>query len=80
MALRIGRSLLRFRIKEAGLTQRDFAKSLGVGESFVSMVISGEREFSHERAVNAAHILGCRVEQLNEWHEVPLSEMQNGDE
>jgi transcriptional regulator with XRE-family HTH domain len=80
MALRKGRSLLRLRIKQAGLTQREFAKLLGVGESFVSMIISGDRDFTHERVVNAADILGCRVKDLNEWREVPLSEMQNGDE
>lgn len=79
MALRIGRSLLRYRIKKAGLTQRETAKRLGVPESFISMVIKGERPLSLQRAVNLARILDCRVEDLNEWHEVSLSELR-GDE
>ncbi len=76
MALRIGRSLLRYRIKKAKLTQRETAKRLGVPESFISMVIKGERPLSLQRAVNLARILDCRVEDLNEWHEVSLSELR----
>ncbi|MFD2330047.1 helix-turn-helix transcriptional regulator [Cohnella sp. GCM10020058] len=79
MALRMGRSLLNLRIKEAGLTQAEFANRLGVGRSFVSMVASGERTLSYERAMNAARILGCKMEDLNEWIEVPLSELK-GDQ
>lgn len=75
MALLMGRSLLRSRIKQAGLNQKEFAKRLGVNESFVSRVISNDRFFSLERAVNAAEILGCDVKDLNEWHIVPLSRL-----
>lgn len=80
MALQMGKSLLRRRLKEAKMTQRAFSKKLGVKETFISMVIKGERSFSFERAVNAAEILDCRERDLNEWREVPLSEMRKGDE
>ena len=80
MALRIGRSLLRKRIKEAGLTQREFAKRLGVKDSFVSMVISGDRTLSYERSINASEILDCHPKALSEWDEVPLSELLEGKE
>lgn len=74
MGLRKGRSLLRQRIKEAGFkSQREFAKRLGVSDSYISMVINGDDDFSVERAVNAADILGCEVTDLNEWHGTPLS-------
>ncbi|MEB3103117.1 helix-turn-helix domain-containing protein [Ferviditalea candida] len=71
---------MRKRLKEAGLTQREFSKRLGVEESFTSMVISGERQFSYERSINAAEILGCHPKALHEWREVPLSELQKGKE
>lgn len=71
MALRLGRSLLQRRLKESGLTQREFADRLGVWESVVSMWISRERTMSLERAINTAHILGCKVEDLQEIEEVP---------
>lgn len=80
MALQIGRSLLRYRIKRANLTQKEFAKRLGVGQSFITMVIKGERVLSLERAVNAAKILDCDVTDLYEWKEVPLSMLQKAEE
>lgn len=76
MALLMGRSLLKSRIKQAGLSQKEFANRLGVTESFVSMVITGERIFSFERAVNAAEILDCDVKDLHEWHVIPLSRLK----
>lgn len=77
MALQMGRSLLRQRIKEANarrsandrVTQRSIAAALGVSESFIAMVANGQRELSLERAANVAHLLGCGVMDLNEWHE-----------
>lgn len=80
MALQIGRSLLRYQIKRAKLTQKEFAKRLGVGQSFVTMVIKGERTMSLERAVNAAKILDCDVMDLHEWREVPLSILRKAEE
>jgi transcriptional regulator with XRE-family HTH domain len=80
MALQIGRSLLRYRIKKARLTQKEFAKRLGVGQPFVTMIIKGERTLSLERAVNAAMILDCDVLDLYEWHDVPLSMLQKAEE
>jgi transcriptional regulator with XRE-family HTH domain len=59
-------------LKESGLTQREFADRLGVWESVVSMWISRERTMSLEKALNAAHILGCAVEDLHETEVVPL--------
>jgi transcriptional regulator with XRE-family HTH domain len=80
MALLMGESLLRKRLKERKMTQRTFAKLLGVGYPFVSMIISGERKFSYQRSINAAEILDCHPRDLYEWTEVPLSELQEGEE
>ncbi|GAA3408415.1 helix-turn-helix transcriptional regulator [Paenibacillus hodogayensis] len=80
MALQIGRSLLKHRIKRAKLTQKEFANRLGVGQSFITMVIKGEHTMSLERAVNAAKILDCDVTDLHEWLDVPLSMLRKAEE
>lgn len=80
MALQIGRSLLRYRIKRARLTQKEFAKRLGVSQTFVTLVIKGERTLSLERAVNAARILDCHVMELYDWNEVPLAMLKKAEE
>ncbi|MFE4569991.1 helix-turn-helix transcriptional regulator [Paenibacillus chitinolyticus] len=71
MALRVGRSLLAIRLKDSKLSQREFARLLGVTESMVSMYISGERIMSLARARLAAHILNCYIEDLYEWEGLP---------
>lgn len=49
------------------MKQAEFARRLGVSDSFISKVIRGEKHFSLEMAVNAAIILGCRPEDFYEW-------------
>lgn len=80
MALRMGKSLLRKRLRDANMKQSELAKLLGVTKGYVSMVVSGERTFSYQRAINAAAILECHPRDLNEWNEVPLSELVEGEE
>lgn len=76
MALLMGRSLLRLRIKQARYTQRRLARKLRVSEAFITLVANGERDLSLERAANIAHLLGCGVLDLYEWREIPDEEAE----
>ncbi|WP_337033171.1 helix-turn-helix transcriptional regulator [Paenibacillus illinoisensis] len=55
-------------LKEINTTPAEFARRLGVTESFVSQIIAGKKKFSYDRAAEAAHILGCTMEELHEWY------------
>lgn len=67
MALRLGRSRLPELLFTRGMTQAELARRLGVSESFITKVISGEKHFSYLRAKIASDILGCTMEELFEW-------------
>lgn len=71
MALRIGRSLLSLRLKEAKKTQLQLAEHLGIRQSYISRVANNEKVFSLEQAANAARFLGCTIEDLYLWQEIP---------
>lgn len=62
------------------MKQKEFAKSLGVSKEYISMVISGKRNLSYQRSINAAEIIGCHPKDLNEWEDVPLSELVEAEE
>jgi transcriptional regulator with XRE-family HTH domain len=70
MALLKGRSLLNERLTEAGRTQLQLAKYLGVTQSYVSKLATGKKPASLEMAVNIADYLGIDVLQLNEWKRI----------
>lgn len=70
MALRIGRSCLPELLARKGMTQAEFARRLGVSESYVTKIIKGEKHFSYLRAKMASDILGCTMEELYEWEYV----------
>jgi transcriptional regulator with XRE-family HTH domain len=63
----IGRSRLPELFLLRSINQAEFARRLGVSESFISKVISGIKVFSLERAKKAADILNCSIEDLHEW-------------
>ncbi|MCC3379873.1 helix-turn-helix transcriptional regulator [Paenibacillus farraposensis] len=52
------------RLEENNMNQSEFARHMGVSRQFVGKLISGERNMSLEFALNAAHILKCRVTDL----------------
>ncbi|WP_156290740.1 helix-turn-helix transcriptional regulator [Oceanobacillus salinisoli] len=67
MAYKVGRCLLRYRLKEAGMTQRELAEKLGVSEPQINKYVNNRQGMSYQVAYNIAIILGCRMEDLYEW-------------
>lgn len=64
MALRSGRCLLAYYRKKAKMTQREFAKRMGVTQPFISRIEKNMKPMSYDFALNAAYILDCRMEDL----------------
>ncbi|CAM3877489.1 HTH cro/C1-type domain-containing protein [Cohnella lubricantis] len=64
MAYLLGGSLLRDRLKDAGMSQAEFARRMDCTPQYVSGLISGNETMSLEFAINAAFILKCRVTDL----------------
>ncbi|MEB4785084.1 helix-turn-helix transcriptional regulator [Paenibacillus polymyxa] len=60
----LGDCLLLERLEENKMSQSDFSRHMGVSRQFVGKLISGERNMSLEFALNAAHLLKCRVTDL----------------
>ncbi|GIO39094.1 helix-turn-helix transcriptional regulator [Paenibacillus antibioticophila] len=60
----LGDCLLQDRLNDAGLTQAEFARRMGVSPQYVNKIIRGSRKMSLEFAINAAQILGCRITDL----------------
>jgi len=48
-----GKYYIQYKLKEAGITQRELAEELGVGESLVSKVIAGRAPVRDESATRA---------------------------
>jgi transcriptional regulator with XRE-family HTH domain len=67
MAISIGRSRLPELLHRKRMTPADLAVKLGKTEALISQVISGKAKFSIVTAKNAAHILGCKIDDLWEW-------------
>lgn len=70
MTLRMGKSLLSIRLREANVSRKKLAEKLGVTPAFITMVIAGKKHLTLERAVNIAIYLDCTVLDLYEWTEV----------
>jgi transcriptional regulator with XRE-family HTH domain len=62
-----GRSRLPELLEARHMTQAEFARKLGVSDSFVSKVISGVSRFSVLSAIEATEILHCDIHDLYEW-------------
>lgn len=67
MALRIGRCLLPDLLKEARLTQQEFALHVGMSESTISHYANRRRIMSLENAKAIAEELGVPIDDLYEW-------------
>lgn len=53
------------------MSQTEFAKRLGVSDSYISQVIRGTARLSLLKAKIASDILNCTVEDLYEWKIIP---------
>lgn len=67
MALRFGRCRVHEHLKRVGITQAEYARRIGVSESFASKVVSGEKKLSMIKAKMSADILGCYIDDLYTW-------------
>jgi transcriptional regulator with XRE-family HTH domain len=74
MPFRAGKCSLRYRLKQAGMTQTELAKRLNLSQQMISHYIHGRKVMSLEVAYNIAVILDCNVESLYSW------EYRNGPE
>lgn len=67
MALRLGRSRLPDLLKQSKMNQAEYARRIGVSDSFVTRVINGEKKLSLVKAKESAIIFGCYIDDLYEW-------------
>lgn len=70
LAYEVGRCLLRYILKEKGMTQSDLANKLGVTEQQINKYVNNRQKMSLKVAKNISAILGCQIEDLYEWIEV----------
>lgn len=63
-SLRPGRCLLTYYLKQARMTQEEFADHMGVSQSLVSQIANNKKEMTYTFALNAAHLFGVRMEDL----------------
>jgi transcriptional regulator with XRE-family HTH domain len=68
MPFQIGRSRLPELLDAKRMSQADFARRLDVTEGYISKLISLDSKFSIIKAKEAAHILGCYIDELYEWN------------
>lgn len=70
MTYKVGRCLLRHRLKDARMSQQELAMKLGVTKQQIFKYANNERRMSLQTAMNVSSILGCSIEELYEWIEV----------
>lgn len=71
MAFKAGRCLLKQQLRRRGMSQRELADKVGMNESQVSQYATNVQEMSLNTAKTIAAALGCYVDELYEWIEVP---------
>lgn len=71
MALRIGRSRVPEHLARTRMSQAEFARRIGVSGPMITKIINGEKHFSYLRAKIASDVLGCKMEELVEWVNIP---------
>lgn len=70
MPFQVGRSRIPELLEKKRMSQAEFARRLGVTESYVSKIISLKSKFRITTAKDAAGILGCYIDDLYEWKQV----------
>ncbi|WP_200416316.1 helix-turn-helix transcriptional regulator [Virgibacillus salexigens] len=69
MAYKVGRCLLRYRLKDAKMNQEELSVKLGVTSQQVNKYVRNRQKMSLQVAKNIASILDCQMEDLYEWIE-----------
>lgn len=73
-AFRSGKCLLRYRLIEAGMTQKNLSERLIMPIQQISDYANNRRMMTLDTARNIAYAVGCRIEELYEWEEVRPSQ------
>lgn len=74
MAYKVGRCLLRERLRNADMTQWELAERLNVREQQINKYVNDRQGMSLQVAKNIASVLDCQMEDLYEWIEVGENE------
>jgi transcriptional regulator with XRE-family HTH domain len=74
MAFRAGKCLLRRRLSEAGMTQKQLSERVNLSPQMISHYIFNRKIMSLDNAKSIAAVLNCLIEDLYEW------EFVTGDE
>jgi ribosome-binding protein aMBF1 (putative translation factor) len=68
----LGRVIANLR-RRSGFTRRQLAQRLGLEESTVDLIETGERRLTQEEFQWIAHLLGCDIDDLLEWSQTPAA-------
>jgi len=74
LAYKVGRCLLRERLRNADMTQWELAERLNVREQQINKYVNDRQGMSLQVAKNIASVLDCQMEDLYEWIEVGENE------
>jgi transcriptional regulator with XRE-family HTH domain len=66
-AFRPGKCLLRLRLKQAKMTQRQLAERVNLSPQMISHYIFNRKVMNLETAKAIADVLNCNIEDLYEW-------------
>lgn len=67
MAFRAGKCLLRLRLSEAGMTQKQLSERVNLSPQMISHYIFNRKVMSLENAMSIASVLNCNIEDLYLW-------------
>jgi DNA-binding XRE family transcriptional regulator len=71
MAFKVGRCLLQQRLAEARMTQQELAEKIDMKPQQLSDYAANRYTMSLRNARTIAHALGCHIDDLYEWIEIP---------
>ncbi|QDX93595.1 XRE family transcriptional regulator [Brevibacillus laterosporus] len=74
MTFKVGRCRLYERLQLAGMTQTELAEKIHMKRQQVSDYANNRNVMSLSNAKAIAHTLGCQIDDLYEWVEIPPSE------
>ncbi|WP_240470132.1 helix-turn-helix transcriptional regulator [Brevibacillus laterosporus] len=74
MTFKVGRCRLFERLKIADMTQADLAEKIQMKRQQLSDYANNRNVMSLSNARSIAHALGCHIDDLYEWIEIPPSE------
>lgn len=70
MQYKVGRCLLRYRLRQRKISQRELATKIGMKKSQVSQYVNNNREMTLSTAKTIAMAIGCVIDDLYMWDSV----------